>query len=155
MSSSEAGTGNLIKRARIAAGLSQSGLALAAGTSQPALSAYESGRRTPHDDTLRRVLSAARVRPSVILDKNRERVVQAVAKNRGHDPKVFGSVARDEDTPDSDIDLLVRFDREASLLDHVGLLLDLETIFGDGRVDLMDPSALPETAPAIRDARPI
>lgn len=51
---------------------------------------------------------------------------------RKHDVKrasLFGSVVRGEDTEDSDIDLLVEFEGRKSLLDLVGLKLDLEDTF--------------------------
>lgn len=43
---------------------------------------------------------------------------------------LFGSFSRNEETPDSDVDILVQFDPDAqvSLLDHVGMQLDLEEI---------------------------
>ena len=40
-------------------GLTQAALARAAGTSQPVISAYESGRRDPTFGTLRRLIAAA------------------------------------------------------------------------------------------------
>lgn len=45
---------------------------------------------------------------------------------------VFGSFARGENGPDSDIDILVKFDPEAkvSLFDHVSMTYDLEEILG-------------------------
>ena len=51
--------GNLIKLARRDAGLSQRDLARAAGTSQGAIAAYESGRRSPTLKTLTRIVRAA------------------------------------------------------------------------------------------------
>ena len=41
---------------------------------------------------------------------------------------LFGSYARGEETPDSDVDLLVIFDKEAkvSLIGHATMMLDLE-----------------------------
>lgn len=48
----------LIKTARTRAGISQAELARRAGTSQPAIALYESGRRSPSMDTLERVLRA-------------------------------------------------------------------------------------------------
>ena len=48
---------------------------------------------------------------------------------------VFGSVARDEAGPDSDVDLLVEFNRPAGLLTLVGLQRYLETLLGR-KVDL-------------------
>lgn len=50
---------NLIKLARHDAGLSQRELARAAGTSQGAIAAYESGRRSPTLETLARIVRAA------------------------------------------------------------------------------------------------
>ena len=50
---------HLIRIARRKAGLSQTELASRAGTSQAAVSAYESGKRSPSVDTLCRLLAAA------------------------------------------------------------------------------------------------
>ena len=43
---------------------------------------------------------------------------------------LFGSVARGEAGPQSDLDLLVEFDRQTSLLDRAGLKLELEDALG-------------------------
>ncbi len=51
--------GNLIKLARHDGGLSQRELAERAGTSQAAIAAYESGRRSPSLATLVRIVRAA------------------------------------------------------------------------------------------------
>lgn len=51
--------GNLIKIARLEAGLSQRELAARAGTSQATLSAYEAGRKSPGLDTLERIVRGA------------------------------------------------------------------------------------------------
>ena len=56
---SETYSRHLIRMARREAGLSQQALATSAGTSQAAVSAYESGRRSPSVDTLCRILAAA------------------------------------------------------------------------------------------------
>jgi uncharacterized protein len=44
---------------------------------------------------------------------------------------IFGFVIRNEATAGSDIDILVGFDDEASLLDHSGLKIYLERLFGE------------------------
>ena len=51
--------GNLIKLARHDGGLPQRELAKRAGTSQAAIAAYESGRRSPTLETLSRIVRAA------------------------------------------------------------------------------------------------
>ncbi|WIE84130.1 helix-turn-helix transcriptional regulator [Curtobacterium sp. MCPF17_021] len=45
----------LIRAAREDLGLSQTGLAAAAGMQQPTISAYESGRKRPRPESLRRM----------------------------------------------------------------------------------------------------
>ena len=48
-------------------------------------------------------------------------------KNKGATKvAVFGSYVRDEETPESDIDVLVDFKKPITLLDFVGYQLDLE-----------------------------
>ncbi|MBW4622517.1 MAG: nucleotidyltransferase family protein [Cyanosarcina radialis HA8281-LM2] len=54
---------------------------------------------------------------------------------------LFGSVARDEATPESDVDLLVEFDRPIGLLAFVRLKRHLEAILGCS-VDLGTPNSL-------------
>ncbi len=56
---------------------------------------------------------------------------------------LFGSAARGEMRPDSDIDLLVEFlpDSQPSLLDHAGLMLDLAELLGR-KVDLVSKNGL-------------
>jgi len=50
---------------------------------------------------------------------------------------VFGSAVRGQLRPESDIDILVRVGEDISLLDFVGLKLDLEQALGR-RVDLVE-----------------
>ncbi len=54
---------------------------------------------------------------------------------------VFGSVARGEARPDSDVDLLVELNRRMGLFEFAGLKLRLEELLGV-KVDLVMPSAL-------------
>ena len=63
---------------------------------------------------------------------------------------VFGSAARGESRPESDIDLLVEFlpEAEPGLLDHAGLMLDLSELLGQ-KVDLVSKNGL---KPLIRDS---
>jgi predicted nucleotidyltransferase len=41
---------------------------------------------------------------------------------------LFGSVVKDRMRPESDIDILIQIDKDISLLDFVGLKLDLEQV---------------------------
>jgi predicted nucleotidyltransferase len=61
--------------------------------------------------------------------------------------RLFGSVSRGEDTPESDVDLLVEFTRPKSLLALVGLEQEFEAALGR-RIDLVTPAAL---SPYLRD----
>jgi len=71
-----------IESARRAAGLSQAALAKRAGTSQSAVSAYESGRKTPSADTLSRLLAASGARLEVRPARASVRSVSAEERER-------------------------------------------------------------------------
>jgi predicted nucleotidyltransferase len=80
---------------------------------------------------------------------------QVIARLREHENELksagilrlalFGSVARDESSPDSDVDLMGEFDREKrlTLFDMAGLEIRLGEIIGT-RVDLADRQLLKE-----------
>ena len=75
------------------------------------------------------------------LRRRRPEILRVGRKRRAHRIAVFGSVARGEARPGSDLDLLVDFEPDSSLLDHVGLYQDLEELLGVG-VDVVARSAL-------------
>ncbi|MBG6058022.1 putative nucleotidyltransferase/DNA-binding XRE family transcriptional regulator [Cryobacterium sp. MP_M5] len=133
-------TPDRILEARARAGLSQSQLAVRAGVPQPNLSAYETGRVQPRPETLARILAATAERPSAVLLRERDRVLELAGRRRAGNVRVFGSIARGTDTVGSDIDLLVSFAPEASILDAAGLVLDLEQLLGV-HVDVMSDRA--------------
>jgi len=54
---------------------------------------------------------------------------------------LFGSVARDEASPDSDVDLLVEFSEPVGLFQFVDLQQKLESLLGS-KVDLGTPRSL-------------
>jgi len=82
-----------------------------------------------------------------VLQTKRDDVL-GLAKVRGaRAVRVFGSIARGDASPDSDIDLLVDVEPGRSLLDIVGLWQDLEALLGR-RVDLVTEGGL---SPYLRD----
>ncbi len=61
---------------------------------------------------------------------------------------LFGSVARNEATEISDVDILVEFDGRVTLFQMVDLQLHLEALLGVAKVDVVIRDAI---YPAIRD----
>jgi predicted nucleotidyltransferase len=57
--------------------------------------------------------------------------------------RLFGSVARDEATPESDVDLLVRFDQTPTFSQYMRLRILLENLL-DAPVDLVTEPGLRE-----------
>jgi uncharacterized protein len=83
--------------------------------------------------------------------------IRTIAEGRGAtNIRVFGSVARGDQQPESDIDFVVDFESGRSLLDLTGLWLDLEAELGC-KVDVVSGRGLkPRVAAEIaRDARPL
>lgn len=65
-----------------------------------------------------------------ILGRNREAILQIAADHGARNVRVFGSAARGDARPDSDIDLLVEFEAKRTMFDHMRLILELERILG-------------------------
>ena len=65
-----------------------------------------------------------------LLTGNRSEILRIAAQYGARNVRLFGSVARGEEGPESDVDLLVEFDADRSLLDHVALVQDLEELLG-------------------------
>jgi uncharacterized protein len=70
----------------------------------------------------------------VTLDKlraeRREEILRLAERRGAHSLRVFGSVARGEANEASDLDLLVAWEPGRSLLDHAGLVEDLQELLG-------------------------
>lgn len=65
------------------------------------------------------------------LRKDRREEILQLAKHRGANSlRVFGSVARGEANENSDLNLLVAWEPGRSLLDHAGLVQDLQELLG-------------------------
>ena len=164
----------IIREARTAAGLTQTELARRAGTSQPAIVRYETGETSPSVATLERLLRAAGQRleltavpvatthdaSSARMRKLRAHRREILALARAHgarNVRIFGSVARGEDTPTSDIDVLV--DAGDDYWAGLAMLSDLRAAISkqiDERVDvwalpyMKDPVAASALAEAVR-----
>lgn len=110
-----------LKVRRAAAGMSQRELARASGVKQPLIAAIETGTRQPSEAVRVALEDAIRVRPSQLLELARDRVLAAVRAIGGQDVRVFGSIARREDRPDSDIDLIITFPPEADIVTLLAL----------------------------------
>lgn len=95
-----------LRAERERAGLTQAHLAKLTGIAAANLSAYESGKRPASAAMVKRIREAM-IRPSERLNAHRDEVLQVIERNGGTNPRVFGSVARGDDTSTSDLDVLV------------------------------------------------
>ena len=71
----------------------------------------------------------------------RDEIYGLAQKHKAKRLWVFGSCARKEERPDSDIDILVEFGNGSSLLSHVHLMDDLKDFFGR-KVDVVSTRGL-------------
>ncbi len=75
------------------------------------------------------------------LRSRRREILSAATRHGARDVRVFGSVVRGDDRPDSDIDLLVEVEPGRSLLDIIGLEQELEELLGR-RVEVLTVGGL-------------
>ncbi|BAZ66079.1 MAG: nucleotidyltransferase family protein [Pelatocladus maniniholoensis HA4357-MV3] len=77
-----------------------------------------------------------------LLQEKREEILSIAAKHGAYNLRVFGSVARGEETEASDIDFLIDYDLEKiSAWFPGGLILDLETLL-NRKVDVVTTQSL-------------
>ena len=67
---------------------------------------------------------------NMLRSERRDEILRLAARRGARNLRVFGSVARGEATESSDLDLLVAWDPGRSLLDHSGLVQDLQELLG-------------------------
>ena len=75
------------------------------------------------------------------LENRRNKILEIAARHGAHNVRIFGSVARGEARPDSDVDFLVNIESGRSLLDLGGLLMDLWDLLGQ-EVDVVTEAGL-------------
>ena len=75
------------------------------------------------------------------IKHNRKDILRLAKRYGVTEMRVFGSTARGEDTPESDIDFLVELEPGRSLFDLGGLLVDLENLLGC-KVDVLTEKSL-------------
>lgn len=84
----------------------------------------------------------------------KERGVPILKNHHAVEAYVFGSTARGESRPDSDVDILVRFDKTRGLFAFVQTKLDLEKALDGRKVDLVQIEAIrPEFRESIEQDR--
>ena len=143
-----------IRGARVSARLTQVQLAAKANVAQSVISAYESSSREPSLETLRKLVAAAgfdldvQLIPSApksarrkSVDGNASRLRRAFRLLGGSNVRLFGSVARGDDGPDSDIDLLVDVAPDVGLFALGRMRSEAERILGSS-VDVVPANSL-------------
>ena len=91
-----------------------------------------------------------------LVERHRQAILEVARRHGVESVAVFGSRARDEAGPTSDLDLLIRFEPGRTLLDVAALKNELEELLGCP-VDLVTDAAL---SPYLREqvlatARPL
>ncbi len=91
-----------------------------------------------------------------LLKDRREDILRIAEQHGAHNVRVFGSVARGEARPDSDVDLLVEMEAGRSLLDLGGLLMDLQALLGR-EVDVVTDKGLRDRirTRVLQEAKPL
>jgi predicted nucleotidyltransferase/DNA-binding XRE family transcriptional regulator len=157
----------VLREARQRSGLSQAELARRANVAQPVISAYETGRREPGLAMLSKLVEAAghRLRIDLVSEHGqrvglpdtpmgrrlrhlRRAIIDAAERRGATNVRVFGSVARGDDTTSSDVDLLVDLRDDVGILDLLGLEREIAEILRSG-VDVV-PAANLKTGLASR-----
>lgn len=82
-----------------------------------------------------------------LLKDRRNEIMRIAAKYGARNVRLFGSVARGDDSQDSDVDFLVDLEPGRSLFDLGGLLMDLQALLAC-KVDVVTERGL---RPRIRD----
>ncbi|MFC7025740.1 nucleotidyltransferase family protein [Promicromonospora thailandica] len=91
---------------------------------------------------------------TLLLREQRDEVIEIAARHGARNVRVFGSVARGEDTEESDVDLLVDLDPGVGMFALGALEAELEEVLGR-EVDVVIARALRENVAATVEAIPL
>jgi len=83
----------------------------------------------------------------ILKEEIKEKIISILVKHGIKRILVFGSYARNEATPESDLDLIVDFPEGTSLLDHVGIEIELSEAL-NMKIDLLSRNGI---SPYIKD----
>jgi uncharacterized protein len=76
-----------------------------------------------------------------LVKEKRKEILRIAAKHGAYNVRIFGSVARGEAGPESDVDFLVDVGADHSSWFPAGLMVDLEDLLGC-KVDVVEPEGL-------------
>ena len=91
-----------------------------------------------------------------IIGDKRNEILKIASRHGATDVRVFGSVARGDARPDSDVDFLVKLEPGVTLLGHAALVRELENYLGR-KVDVISEMGLRQRVRhnVLREARPL
>ncbi|KQV64596.1 nucleotidyltransferase family protein [Rhizobium sp. Root1220] len=97
------------------------------------------------------------MKPSEVLERNRQAIREATKRFNATNPRVFGSVARGEDRVDSDLDILVDALPGSTLLTLGGLQDALDQMMIGTSIHLLTLGDFPEAirCRVLEEAKPI
>jgi len=85
------------------------------------------------------------------IRRRRDAVLAIAARHGVSRVRLFGSVARGEERPDSDIDLLIDLDDDRGFADYLGFVEDVEELFGRRVEAVLNRSLSAHFRPFIED----
>jgi predicted nucleotidyltransferase len=91
-----------------------------------------------------------------LLEKHRTTILDLAEQHGAYNVRIFGSVARGDARPDSDVDFLVEFKPGYGLIDRIALMQDLQDLLGRS-VDVVRERSLREhiRENVLKDAIPL
>lgn len=137
--------GQRIAEGRRSRRLSQTALAAAASIDRTALSKIETGRRGVGSAELARIAQALGLPfehffteepmdvdpdPLTTVRSKRAAILRICRRHGARSPRLFGSIARGQAMPESDVDFIVDMEEGRSLLDQAALLVELRELLG-------------------------